>query len=111
MDGFWAVMTAYAQGKFKGPEGHKVIRDLAKDYERHTPDEPIPIKFIGVFDTVASVGMPDFYFFNHPVGWINKLIKHYDDHYIVENTDLHPNIDYAYHAYHPETNELIIVLR
>jgi hypothetical protein len=101
MDGFWAVMMAYAHGKFKGPEGHKTIRELGKKYERHTPHKPIPIKFIGVFDTVASVGMPDVYFFNYGVTWINKLIKSYDEHYMVENTDLHPNIDYAYHAYVP----------
>src|SRR6202035_1320818 len=83
MDGFWHVMQAYTHGKFRDDTREATIRELGAKYERHTPHIPIPIKFIGVFDTVASVGMPNVYFFNHPVTWINKLIKSYDDHYMV----------------------------
>ena len=101
MDGFWDVMLAYTHGKFREPTREQTIKELAAKYDRHTPNKPVPIKFIGVFDTVQSVGLPDIYIFNHPVGWINKPIKSYDEHYNVENTNLHPNIDFAYHAYSP----------
>jgi hypothetical protein len=102
MDGFWAVMKDYIHGKFKyEPKRSATIEELARKYERHTPDKPIPIKFVGVFDTVRSIGLPKVYFFNHYVGCINRWIIAYDKKRVVEDTNLHPNIDFAYHAYQP----------
>jgi len=101
MDGFWAVMKAYIAGKLKdgAPEKEKMIADLADKYERHTPHKPIPIKFVGVFDTVQAIGLPKVYFFNHYVHCINRFIVAYDKKRVVEDPQLHPNIDFAYQAY------------
>jgi uncharacterized protein (DUF2235 family) len=100
MDGFWAVMSAYIHGKLKkDPEKAEAMKDLTSKYERHTPNQPIPIKFVGVFDTVQSIGLPKVYFFNHYVHCINRFIVAYDRKRVVEDPQLHPNIDFAYHAY------------
>lgn len=100
MDGFWAVMKDYIHGKFKyEPKRSATIEELARKYKRHTPEKPIPIKFVGVFDTVRSIGLPKVYFFNHYVRCINRWIIAYDKKRIVEDTNLHPNIDFAFHAY------------
>lgn len=102
MDGFWAVMNDYIHGKFKHePQRTQTIADLASKFERHTPDKPVPIKFVGVFDTVQAIGLPKVYFFNHYVTCINKWIIAYDRKRVVEDPDLHPNIDFAFHAYGP----------
>ena len=102
MDGFWEVMKEYIHGHLKSePTRSKTIKRLAHDYERHTPDKPIPIKFVGVFDTVQAIGLPKVYFFNLYVTYLNKLIIAYDKKRVVEDPNLHPNIDFAYHAYVP----------
>jgi uncharacterized protein (DUF2235 family) len=101
MDGFWDLMKAYNHGKLRNPHTAETVQTLAKSYERHTPNKPIPIKFVGVFDTVQSVGLPKVYMFNHYVKWINKIITTYDNQYHVEDTKLHPNIEFAYQAYDP----------
>jgi uncharacterized protein (DUF2235 family) len=100
MDGFWALMQAYIHGKLKDgyPEKEKTMAALTSKYERHTPQKPIPIKFVGVFDTVRSIGLPKVYFFNHYVRCINRFIVAYDRKRVVEDPKLHPNIDFAYHA-------------
>jgi uncharacterized protein (DUF2235 family) len=100
MDGFWAVMKNYIHGKLKeDPEKSETIKLLASKYERHTPDKHIPIKFVGVFDTVQAIGLPKVYFFNLYVRCINKWIIAYDKKRVVEDPQLHPNIDFAYQAY------------
>jgi len=102
MDGFWAVMKEYIHGKFKkDPQKTETIKHLASKYERHTPDKPIPIKFVGVFDTVQAIGLPKVYFFNYYVTFVNKWIIAYDKKRVVEDPKLHPNIDFAYQAYEP----------
>lgn len=102
MDGFWAVMKDYIHGKFKtDPQKTETIKHLASKYERHTPDKPIPIKFVGVFDTVQAIGLPKVYFFNYYLTFVNKWIIAYDKKRVVEDPNLHPNIDFAYQAYEP----------
>lgn len=104
MDGFWEVMKEYIHGHLKPesePERSKTIKRLGSKYERHTPDKPIPIKFVGVFDTVQAIGLPKVYFFNFYVTCLNTLIIAYDKKRVVEDPNLHPNIDFAYHAYVP----------
>jgi uncharacterized protein (DUF2235 family) len=104
MDGFWSLMEAYNHGKLRrDPERANTVKSLATKYERHTPDKPIPIKFVGVFDTVQSVGLPKVYIFNHYLQWFNKMIVSYDNQYNVEDTRLHPNIEFAYQAYDPRS--------
>jgi len=102
MDGFWAVMKDYTEGNFKyEPKRSATIEELARKYERHPSHKPhkaIPIKFVGVFDTVRSIGLPKVYFFNQYVGCINRWIISYNKKRIVEDATLHPNIDFAYHA-------------
>ena len=49
--------------------------------------QPCPIKFIGVWDTVGALGVP-----------VSGLRKLFSGRYAFHNTNLSPNIPYAYHA-------------
>jgi uncharacterized protein (DUF2235 family) len=106
MDGFWDVMSAYQKGNFKhsDPKREENIKKLGDRYERApatSPDKQIPIKFIGVWDTVAAIGLPEYYIFNINVQFINWWIRAHNKKSRYEDTTLHANVEYAFHAYYP----------
>ena len=110
MDGFWEHMEEYIHGNLKyEPQKTETMKRLATKYERHTPDKAIPIKFVGVFDTVQSIGLPKVYFFNMYVSCINAWIDAYNRKLVVEDSDLHPNIEFGFHAYQFPLKALLII--
>jgi uncharacterized protein (DUF2235 family) len=64
--------------------------------------ENVPIKFIGVWDTVGSMGVPDFYIWGWKPPGINRLLRRKNSRHTHQfhNTELHSNIEYAMHAYY-----------
>ncbi len=76
------------------PEGYALYREQAKltdqaviDYRKLNKSEDIPIKFIGVFDTVGALGIP--------VGYFKELSRR---KHAFHNVHVSPNVEHAYHA-------------
>ena len=59
----------------------------------------IKIKFIGVWDTVGSLGIPYAYLFGWKDIFLNWFICRSNLKYSFHDTNLHPNVEYAFHAY------------
>ncbi len=97
MDGIADVYDAYRKGCFLD-DAPKDLADIgAKLIDKYKPGTP-RIRCVGVWDTVGSLGIP-----NVDIWGINLPFKHLfsneNEKYQFHNTNLHPNIDYAFHAY------------
>jgi hypothetical protein len=97
MDGIGYVLDAYQASKFKGPNGPAQIAQLAAKYERKAAIAPI--KMVGVFDTVGSLGIPDFYILGQRAALLDDLLGKFNEKYQFSDVSLHPNIEFAMHAY------------
>jgi hypothetical protein len=96
MDGIGYVLDAYQASKFKGPDGPAQIAQLAAKYERRPG--PAPIKMVGVFETVGSFGIPDFYILGQRADLLDGLLAKFNQQYQFSDVDIHPNIEFAIHA-------------
>ena len=94
MDGIAYVLDAYEKKTLSDPNTFKSLTD---NYERAAAD--VPIKFIGVWDTVGSLGIPDVYIFGWQPPLTNMLLGQINEKYQFSDTNLHPNIENAFQAY------------
>ena len=94
MDGIAEVLDAYGKHQLDDPT---IVAALAKKYERRS-DTPPPIKFVGVWDTVGSLGIPDLYIMGMRATLFDSMLAKINQKYQFANTDLHPNIEFAFHA-------------
>ena len=81
------IQDVYDRGYRQGTEGWREGLDFRFDPAQRTR---IPVDFIGVWDTVGSLGIPDY------LGWLNLLdpVHRYDFH----NVTLNPYIRHGRHA-------------
>jgi len=94
MDGIAYVLDAYRKDQFLNSD--VVINELAAKYERGYVN--VPIKAVGVFDTVGSLGIPDIYFAGYKVPGIDELLNIIDKNYQFSDTNLHDNVEFAFQA-------------
>ena len=92
MDGIGKVLDAYCAFRLNDPAQ---VAKLAGLYERKTA--VAPIKFVGVWDTVGSLGIPDFYIFGFRVGLCWPLSK-INERYQFSDVSIHPNVEFGMHA-------------
>lgn len=95
MDGFRTLYDHYIKNKFK------VTPEFLKEFDDTYPDgrdANIKIKFIGVWDTVGSLGTPDLYIFGWKPWLLNTLLQLTSAPHKFGNTDLLPNVDFAFQA-------------
>ena len=95
-DGWAKLYHHYRKNKF-------TVRQEFKDaFNRDYPNgcqEKVNIKFIGVWDTVGSLGVPQLYLFGMNLVPLNWLLNYWRDAKQFGNTDLMPNVEYAFQAY------------
>jgi uncharacterized protein (DUF2235 family) len=103
MDGIPEVLDAYSASKLSDPN---VVAELAAKYERKAA--VVPIKFVGVWDTVGSLGIPDLYILGIRASWFDNILAVINKQYQFSDTNLHPNIEFAFHAYLILRNSLIL---
>jgi len=89
----WFLANASPQDKAKGAELKAQLKPVA-----------VPIQCVGVWDTVGSLGIPNLEFFGKKVPFISEFNRKYQFH----NTDLHPNIKFAFHAYTSPQFQMLI---
>jgi Uncharacterized alpha/beta hydrolase domain (DUF2235) len=94
MDGIAEVLNAYRAHKFNDP---KEADTLGAKYKRLATN--VPIKFIGVWDTVGSLGIPDFYIFGWKVWPLDYFLGKINQQYQFSDTNIHPNIEFAFQGY------------
>lgn len=94
MDGIAYVLEAYANQTLMKPA---TMADLTSKYERASAD--VPIEFVGVWDTVGSLGIPDVYIFGMQPPGINALLGQINAKYQFSDTNPHPNIKNAVQSY------------
>ena len=93
LEGFGRVYELYTSDTLDA----EAIKVLSAQYERIAN---VPIKFIGVWDTVGSLGVPQFYI----CGWKPWLINYFlrkTRTFQLHRVELYPNIEFACHAYVP----------
>ena len=93
LEGFGKVYERYTSNTLDA----EAIQTLAAKYERISN---VPIKFIGVWDTVGSLGVPDFYICGWKPTFINYLLRKTKT-FQLHRVELYPNIEFAFHAYSP----------
>jgi len=94
MDRIADVYQAYRSGWFEAdasPEDKAKGEQLKAECNPGTPG----IRCIGVWDTVGSLGIPNLEFFGQKIPFLSDLNKKYEFH----DTDLHPNVNFGFHAY------------
>ena len=94
MDGIADVLNAYRQHQFKDPD---YLRALGEKYERVAP--AVPVKCIGVWDTVGSLGIPDTYILGKTLWPVDAILGRINAQYQFSDTNLHPNVEFAFQAY------------
>ena len=76
-----------------------------EDSEWHSRD--VSIKFIGVWDTVGSMGIPDMNLFGlrlnkvKEINFLHRFVKHFNRRYELPDKLVHRRVDFAFHAYLP----------
>jgi uncharacterized protein (DUF2235 family) len=103
LEGFGAVYQEYMKNNLI--ENPDIVEKLAAKYERI---KDVPIKFVGVWDTVGSLGVPEFYICGWRPSGVNWFLQRFHKPYQLHSTDLYPNIKFACHAYIPHWNWLIV---
>jgi len=93
MDGIGKVLDDYGASLLDNP-AH--VAELAKIYERKTP--VAPIKFVGVWDTVGSLGIPDLYIFGYRASLFDSVLAKINEKYQFSDVSIHPNIEFGMHA-------------
>jgi len=93
MDGIGKVLDAYNQHLFNQPGEADTLGAL---YERKSTN--VKIKFVGVWETVGSLGIPDLYIFGIRASLFDYFLGKINEKYQWSDTNLHPNIEFAIHA-------------
>jgi hypothetical protein len=96
MDGFRDLYDHYVSHKFS------VTPQYLKTFDMNHPNgrqADVKIKFVGVWDTVGSLGTPDLYIFGWKPWLINSLLQFTSAPHQFGNTDLLPNVQFAFQAY------------
>jgi uncharacterized protein (DUF2235 family) len=97
MDGIGEVLDAYRKSE-PTADKQKAFDALGKKYERTAIN--VPIQFIGVWETVGELGIPDFYMGSWNLSLLNSLIlKRINAQYQFSDVNLHDNVKNAFHAY------------
>jgi uncharacterized protein (DUF2235 family) len=96
MDGIGEVLDAYRHSLLDQPDE---VAKLASKYERKSAN--VPIKFVGVWETVGSLGIPDLYILGVRASAFDWVLGKINKQYQFSDTSLHPMIDFAFHAYVP----------
>jgi hypothetical protein len=99
LEGFGRVYERYTSDTLDAD----AIKMLSAKYERIAN---IPIKFIGVWDTVGSLGVPQFYICGCKPKLINYLLRNTRS-FQLHKVELYPNIEFACHAYVPTRCSII----
>jgi uncharacterized protein (DUF2235 family) len=94
MDKFGDVIAAYEDPDL---DQHPERLQNIDGAERQLPNPRIT--FIGVWDTVGILGIPDAYFLGFKLQGLSWLIGQSNKKYQFHDTTLHPNVDFAYQAY------------
>lgn len=97
MDGIADVYEAYRKGCFLDDASEDLADIGAKLIDKYKPGTP-RIRCVGVWDTVGSLGIPDVDILGLNLPFKN-IFSSENQKYQFHNTNLHPNIDYAFHAY------------
>jgi uncharacterized protein (DUF2235 family) len=97
MDKIRAVYQAYKEGCFA--DNVTNAKKSKGDHLRKTcGPRKVPIKCVGVWDTVGSLGIPDV-----PIAGFTPLLKalilNFNKQFQFHDTTLHPNIELGFHAY------------
>jgi uncharacterized protein (DUF2235 family) len=93
MDGIGYVLDAYRAHLLTQPTE---VAKLAALYERKSAN--VPIKFLGVWDTVGSLGIPDLYILGIRAWAFDFLLSKINEEYQFSDTDIHPMIEHAFQA-------------
>jgi uncharacterized protein (DUF2235 family) len=96
MDGIANVLDAYRHKKLTDPA---TFQTLTRDYERSAAI--VPVKVVGVWDTVGSLGIPDLYIGGWKPPGIAAILDSIDENYQFSDTNLHSNVQFAFQAYGP----------
>jgi len=97
MDGIAEVYDAYRKGCFLDDASKELADAGAKLVDKYKPGKP-RIRCVGVWDTVGSLGIPDADIFGIKLP-LKQIFSKENEKYQFHNTNLHDNIDYAFHAY------------
>jgi uncharacterized protein (DUF2235 family) len=96
MDGISYVIAAYENKTLTTP---KVFAELTSKYERITPKVPIPVEFIGVWDTVGSYGVPDMTIMGVKPPIVGDVVDSINRQFDFSDTSIHPSVKNAMQAY------------
>jgi uncharacterized protein (DUF2235 family) len=94
MDGIAIVLDAYRHKKLSDPA---TFHTLTSNYERSAVN--VPVKVVGVWDTVGSLGIPDLYIGGWKPPGIAAVLDAIDENYQFADTNLHANVEFAFQAY------------
>ena len=95
LDRFKEVYDHYIANKFSITEAYKT--QFTEQYPGHRyPD--VKIKFIGVWETVGSLGVPDLYLFGWRPPILNTILQWMSAPHSFGQTDLLSNVEFAYQA-------------
>jgi len=92
LEGFGEVYSRYTKNTLDA----EAVNMLAAKYHRIPT---VPIKFIGIWDTVGSLGVPQLYIFGYKARILNYLLRKAQT-FQLHRVELYPNIEFACHAYH-----------
>jgi Uncharacterized alpha/beta hydrolase domain (DUF2235) len=91
LEGFGKVYREYVNNTLDA----EAVKRLSAKYERIAN---VPIKFIGVWDTVGALGVPQVYIFRYKPKLWNAILKRTQT-FQLHRVELYPNIEFARHAY------------
>jgi len=94
MDSISEVYRAYRSGWY-GTRASKEDKTNGALLQARLQPVVAPIQCVGVWDTVGSLGIPNFEFLGKEIPFISEFNRKYQFH----DTDLHENIKFAFHAY------------
>jgi hypothetical protein len=91
LEGFGKVYRRYVNNTLDA----EAVKKLSAKYERIAD---VPIKFIGVWDTVGALGVPQIYIFRYKPRLWNAIVQRTQT-FQLHHVELYPNIEFARHAY------------
>ena len=95
IDAFGDLYAFYTSNKFSFTE------EFLTTFEREYPgcrERDVKVKFVGVFDTVGSLGTPEVYLFGRKPWLLNYILQKTSAPHQFGNTHLLPGIQFAYQA-------------
>jgi uncharacterized protein (DUF2235 family) len=97
MDDIRNVYQAYKEGCFADNVTDVAKKSKADHLRQSLSPRKVPIKCVGVWDTVGSLGIPDISLLDlTPL--LKSFILDFNKQFQFHDTTLHPNIEFAFHA-------------